>query len=455
MNSIMIMNDQHLIIGTGTGRPAHNGENSSRPSVSSRGSKADGRKSQQDKMASKSTESMRPDMLNSRGSKSASKKKQSLRERFGSLGRASSRESLALDNKDGATLDSEYAPSTSGATMARSYRTNSRSTFRTMATMETTSTQYERLARANSVSDPHLPNVGHDEDLDPSEVDEDSVNDRAPIADSVATGEELSSFPIHKVDLLMKENPSIRSELLLLKEAICEGESRLLAAKASHDADMHKKVWAEMLKIGQLTKDLLDKDKKIVSLYVTIKEQEDSMSTQNESLKSLRTRIHDLKAKKNISDRKANLARRDHNSAIVKLEREKHELMEKTAILEQELQMEKVKTHAQEAAKERALRDAAHMHQNYGFYREYFEKQHELHNKFFSNGVGGEQNNPTGLPDGTSAFSNDGDAPLESKGLLEPDDHKISRSSSAAESSQPEVSRDFERDSTLVSGDRD
>ncbi|KAI9048253.1 hypothetical protein LZ554_008048 [Drepanopeziza brunnea f. sp. 'monogermtubi'] len=189
-----------------------------------------------------------------------------------------------------------------------------------IASISTTSTEWERFARANTPTHKPPPNPRRvaamlaaqaaqakallAAEAQPSQLPETPKIDTAPVNSpkiSVHSSvDESGSFAAHQsfltrtIQLLVTEHPSIESELRALEKTIREHEFEMSSAKATDEAAMHTKVWDALVKSETLEKRLLGKDELVQSLYIKIDGHENTIRTQNQAVKDLRNRIHIL-----------------------------------------------------------------------------------------------------------------------------------------------------------------
>ncbi|CAL3973237.1 hypothetical protein PZA11_005528 [Diplocarpon coronariae] len=355
-------------------------------------------------------------------------KKKSLKERL-SESINNTRESLIPSNSSKAhRLDgTDYFPKTTDDNCSRTQSNPS----------ITTTIEFLRLAADTPTPAPRMKRVEDVLRYIPDEVPANAPTPPLTFEESAS-----QSFLACSIDLLIQQNPLIETDLTLLKKSLRDHETRFAATKAISDSTMHKKVWEAMMKVETLEKRVAGKDDLVAALYAKIDIHEHNIEKLNDSLKSARVRLFDLDILIQKKDRQADFDRRDYTSAVIRLEREKRALVEKTGIMEQELQTAKVKARTQQVAKEQAIKHTDGMRKSYGFYREYHDKQNNLYKTYFS-GFDPEEDEEN---DENDKSPQDGEiADVEQR------EGTIGRLSSAE--SAHEKSTDFERDATLCNED--
>ncbi|KAJ5038725.1 uncharacterized protein L3040_006405 [Drepanopeziza brunnea f. sp. 'multigermtubi'] len=383
-----------------------------------------------------------------------------------------------------------------------------------IASISTTSTEWERLALANTPTRKPPPNPRRVAAMLAAQAKAaaEAQASQRPETPKISTFpvnrpkmsvnssvDESGSFAAHQTflsrtfQLLITENASIESDLRALENAVRERELEMSSAKATDEAAMHTKVWDAQVKSQTLEKRLLGKDELVQSLYIKIDGHENTIRTQAQAFKDLRnrthnleetvkqmgrdsrTRVHNLEETIKQKDREHrsrvhNLEevimqkersldhnRREYSSAIMRLEREKRALVEQTGVLDEQLETQKTMIRHLQANSHNFKVYAKDMAQGYEFYRSHYEK----YKKHFAEWDANDQMTSDGTQvdgHGSSSQDNGGGAGDELKSLSESesagtDESNISTSSSTNESHAEGASRDLEHDSTLVGED--
>jgi hypothetical protein len=224
------------------------------------------------------------------------------------------------------------------------------------------------------------------------------VEPDATTNDPPATGTNIGgiSFVLHGIDSLIKESPELKDGLMLVRKAALRYDTEIQKEKRALESGINEKLWESFRTIQELENELKEKEKIHENYQKHLYNYEDAISKVNKISQEERDRNAMLVQSLNAKTEYIRLARKEHGNAIIGLTRENTQLREHVEHLQDMLDTEKLKSDAEMAAKENALKYNETLRTHFTFYRDYFDKQENIYKTYFGKHVS---------PDGKKALT--------------------------------------------------
>lgn len=210
------------------------------------------------------------------------------------------------------------------------------------------------------------------------------------------------SFTIRSINSIMKEHPELTAELTVLRAGIEDQESKMSAALAKLEAETHGKVFEAFKKIAKLQRLLDDKNIFIRGCFESMDKFEIEVTSPNSpdtsisltkypflqcdarlvEITGLKNNVNGLKNELTKTNYVLERTKSEHGKTVLGLQREKNALVEKVGILETSLATERLKVVNAGEVKQVATRYFEDVKESYDFYREFYDKQIALYDRF-------------------------------------------------------------------------
>jgi hypothetical protein len=205
--------------------------------------------------------------------------------------------------------------------------------------------------------------------------------DRTPSTDLTEPSPNLSdiefsdiptaSFAGRTINLMIEDHPDLEAELNLLKKSMLHHEGELQNKRNSFEAEKHKVLYEADLKVEQFQIALRKKIDYINAAHQKLSEYEEAL----DEIESSKQDVKNLQEILKMKDKEIQVYRRNKISTVLQGEREKKELTDMIADLQQRLEAESIRANDQIHEKDEAMRNYEGMKNRLDTYLSYFERQ--------------------------------------------------------------------------------